>query len=52
MSGTNVTIDSIKGSLRPQRSAAVPDAAPPISLNIRVTVPSAPASALSIVKLR
>ena len=48
----NQMIDSISGSLRPHRSAAVPAAAPPTSRNINVTVPSAPASALSTVKLR
>ena len=48
----NQTIESISGSFRPQRSAAVPAAAPPIRRNINVTVPSAPARALSMVKLR
>ena len=48
----NQTIESISGSLRPHRSAAVPAAAPPTRRNINVTVPSAPASALSTVKLR
>ena len=48
----NQTMESMRGNLRPHRSAAVPAAAPPISRNINVTVPSAPASALSTVKLR
>ncbi len=38
--------------LPPHRSAAVPAAAPPTRRNINVTVPNAPASALSTVKLR
>ena len=44
----NQTMERMSGSFRPQRSAAVPAAAPPTRRNIRVTVPSAPASALSI----
>ena len=48
----NQTIDSINGRFRPQRSAAVPAAVPPTSRNMSVTVPSAPASALSTAKLR
>ena len=47
----NHTIDSISGSLRPYLSASVPAAAPPTSRMISVTVPSAPASARSTVKL-
>ena len=48
----NHKMESISGPFRPHRSAAVPAVIPPtIRINI-VTVPSAPASALSIVKLR
>jgi hypothetical protein len=47
----NHKIDSISGRRRPQRSAAVPASAPPTNLMISVTVPSAPASARSTVKL-
>jgi hypothetical protein len=46
------TMENINGPLRPQRSAAVPVAMPPATRKIKVTVPSAPASALSTVKLR
>ncbi len=48
----NHRMDRIKGSLRPMRSAIVPAAAPPTRRNMSVTVPSAPASVLSMVKLR
>ena len=48
----NQIIESTSGNLRPHRSAAVPATAPPTRRNINVTVPSAPASALSTVKLR
>ena len=44
-------IENTNGPLRPQRSAAEPAAAPPSSRNMSVTVASAPASALLIVKL-
>src|SRR5262245_54156868 len=47
----NHAIDSMSGSLRPQRSAAAPASAPPSSRKSSVTVPSAPASAASTVKL-
>ena len=47
----NHSTDSISGSLRPQRSAAVPAIVPPTSRIISVTVPSRPASARSTVKL-
>ena len=47
----NQMIDSISGSLRPHLSAAVPAIVPPTSRIISVTVPSAPASARSTVKL-
>ena len=45
-------IENISGPLRPQRSAAVPAPMPPATRKISVIVPSAPASALSTVKLR
>src|SRR5579872_4346014 len=45
-------IENISGPLRPQRSAAVPAPMPPATRKISVMVPSAPASALSTVKLR
>ena len=47
----NHSTDSIRGSLRPHLSAAVPASVPPTSRMISVTVPSAPASARSTVKL-
>ena len=47
----NHTIETISGSLRPHLSAAVPAATPPISRAKSVTVPSAPASVRSTVKL-
>jgi hypothetical protein len=47
----NQRTESISGSLRPYLSARVPEATPPTSRIISVTVPSAPASARSTVKL-
>src|SRR5262245_8097554 len=47
----NHRIEIMRGSRRPHRSAAVPARAPPTNLMKSVTVPSAPASARSIVKL-
>ena len=47
----NQRTESIRGSLRPHLSAAVPAIVPPTSRIMSVTVPSAPASARSIVKL-
>ena len=47
----NHRIDNIRGSLRPQRSAAIPAPRPPTSRNINVTVPRAPARARSTAKL-
>ena len=47
----NQRIDSISGSFRPYRSAIIPAPNPPTSRNISVTLPSAPASAASTVKL-
>ena len=47
----NHSTDSISGSLRPHLSAAVPAIVPPTSRIMSVTVPSAPASARSTVKL-
>ena len=44
-------MDSISGSFRPHRSAIMPAPSPPTSRKNRVTVPSAPASAASTVKL-
>ncbi len=48
----NQSTDSISGSLRPYLSAIVPATAPPTRRMMSVTVPSAPASARSTVKLR
>ena len=45
-------IENMSGPLRPHRSAAVPAPMPPATRKISVIVPSAPASALSTVKLR
>ncbi len=45
-------IENISGPLRPQRSAAVPAPMPPATRKTSVIVPSAPARALSTVKLR
>src|SRR5579862_2723229 len=47
----NHSTDSISGSLRPYLSATDPEATPPTSRMMSVTVPSAPASARSTVKL-
>jgi hypothetical protein len=47
----NQMIDSVSGSLRPYLSAIVPAMVPPRSRITSVTVPSAPASARSTVKL-
>ena len=47
----NQRIDTMSGPFRPHRSAAVPAATPPTRRVIIVTVPRAPASALSTVKL-
>ena len=47
----NQRIDSISGSLRPHRSAAVPASAPPTSRIISVTVPRIPARKLSTVNV-
>jgi len=47
----NHRIESISGVLRPNRSADAPAATPPMSRMTSVTVASAPASALSTVKL-
>ena len=47
----NHSTDSISGSLRPHLSAIVPATVPPTSRMTSVTVPSAPASARSTVKL-
>src|SRR5687767_3847074 len=47
----NHSTDTISGPLRPHLSAAVPANVPPASRMNSVTVPSAPASALSTVKL-
>jgi len=47
----NQRMDSISGSLRPQRSAAVPASAPPTRRITSVTVPRIPARKLSTVKV-
>ena len=47
----NQSTETISGPLRPHLSAAVPAIVPPTSRITSVTVPSAPASALSTVKL-
>ncbi len=47
----NQRIESINGSLRPNLSALAPAATPPMRRITSVTVASAPATALSTVKL-
>jgi len=49
--GSWPTIENNSGPLRPHRSAAAPEPRPPRTRQISVTLPSAPAHALSIVKL-